>query len=693
MPCVSAPRAKALAENGNSPRMTLRIADTFTDALTRLTGQEQAAVKQAAFDLQVNPSAPGLSLHRVDRARDKDFWTARVNRDIRIVLHKRGSDTLLAWVGHHDDAYKWAERRRLEVHPTTGAAQLVEIRERVQEIVVPVAVPAAMPPLFARTPEATLLLCGVPHDWLPDVRAATEDTLLDLDEHLPAEAMEALINLSAGIAPAPAAPTPDPFEHPDARRRFRLLADSEELARALEYPWEKWTIYLHPAQRAFVEKDFAGPARITGSAGTGKTVVALHRAVRLAREDFSARVLLTTYNERLADGLRRKLALLAGPPNVIVSDLRSAALGEHERLLGPVRIATDADITAALAASSEGHAVDPVFLRDEWRLIVDARDIRDADVYRDLPRHGRRTRLTGGRRDALWAIFGQARTLLQRQGLKSYAEALHDLAAAVRASGPAPFDHVVVDEAQDLSLAELRYLKAACARETNGLFFAGDIGQRIFRPPFAWAAEGVEIRGRSRSLKVNYRTSRQIRERSDLLLPGRLLELDGAEEDRTGVHSVFDGPPPLIQAHKNQKAEKEAVAAWIVESVADGVSPGEIGVLVRTEDEFPRARRAIEAAGHEFESLADGIPSDPGRVVVATMHAAKGLEFRAVAVMACDRDLLPLGRRLLEATDETALEEIYATERHLLYVACTRARDRLFISGVNPVSEFLQDLM
>lgn len=673
--------------------MTLRIADTFTDALTRLTAQEQAAVKQAAFDLQVNPSAPGLSLHRVDRARDKDFWTARVNRDIRIVLHKRGSDTLLAWVGHHDDAYRWAERRRLEVHPTTGAAQLVEIRERVQEIVVPIAVPAAMPPLFARTADETLLLCGVPPDWLPDVRAATEDTLLDLDEHLPAEAMEALINLSAGIEPAPAAPTPDPFEHPDALRRFRLLADSEELARALEYPWEKWTIYLHPAQRTFVEKDFAGPARITGSAGTGKTVVALHRAVRLAQANPSARVLLTTYNERLAAGLRRKLALLAAPPNVIVSALRSAALAEHERLLGPASIATDAQMASALAASAEGHAVDPAFLRDEWRLIVDARDIRDADVYRDLPRHGRRTRLTGDRRKALWAVFERARTLLHRQGLKTYAEALHDLAAALRTSGSAPFDHVVVDEAQDLSLAELRYLRAACSDETNDLFFAGDIGQRIFRPPFSWAAEGVEIRGRSRFLKVNYRTSRQIRERSDLLLPSRLLELDGAEEDRTGVQSVFDGPSPLIQAHESQEAETEAVSAWINEAVNDGILPGEIGVLVRTEEEMPRAQRAIEAAGHEFESLADRSRSGAGRVTVATMHAAKGLEFRAVAVMACDAHLLPLQRRLLEAADETALEELYSTERHLLYVACTRARDRLCISGVSPVSEFLQDLV
>lgn len=671
--------------------MTLRIADTFTDALTRLTGQEQAAVKQAAFDLQVNPASPGLSLHRVDRARDKDFWTARVNRDIRIVLHKRGSDTLLAWVGHHDDAYRWAERRRLEVHPTTGAAQLVEVRERVQEIVVPVTAPTAHPPLFARTPEATLLLCGVPADWLPDVRAATEDTLLDLDEHLPAEAMEALINLSAGIAPAPAAPTPDPFEHPDAQRRFRLLADSDELRRALEYPWEKWTTYLHPAQRAFVEKDFAGPARVTGSAGTGKTVVALHRAVRLARADASARVLLTTYNERLADSLRRKLVLLASPSNVAVSDLRTAALADHERLLGPVRIANAAETRDILGEASEGHTVDDVFLREEWRLIVDARDVRDPASYRSLPRHGRKTRLTGDRRDALWTIFERTRTLLRERGLKTYSEALHDTVAALGAAGPPPFDHIVIDEAQDLSLAELRYLKAACSGEANGLFFAGDIGQRIFRPPFAWAAEGIEIRGRSRFLRVNYRTSRQIRAQSDLLLPSRLIELDGAEEDRTGVQSVFDGPPPSIRTFESEQAEIEAVAKWIAEVTSDGIRPEEIGILVRSSDQFARAERSIRAAGMEHDSVIARQSPEAGRVLLATMHAAKGLEFRAVAVMACDAKVLPLQRRLLEAADGTALEEIFSKERHLLYVAATRARERLIVSGVAPVSDFLQD--
>lgn len=672
--------------------MTFRIADTFTTALDRLTGPEKAAAKQAAYDLWTDPSAPGLQLHRIDRSRDRDFWTARVTRDLRIVLHRRGADTLLAWVGHHDDAYAWAERRRLETHPATGAAQLVEIRERVEEISAPVAAPAAHPVLFARTPEATLLLCGVPPDWLADVRAATEDSLLDLAPHLPAEALEALINLSAGIEPMPPAPTPDPFAHPDAQRRFRLLVDSEELARALDAPWERWTIWLHPAQRSFVDNNFSGPARVTGSAGTGKTIVALHRAVRLARADPTARVLLTTYNARLADGLRAKLRLLAAPQNLRVADLRSAALAEHERLLGPVEIATMPTVIAALATAAEGTGFDPAFLRDEWRLIIDARDVRDAATYRDLPRHGRRTRLTGDRRDALWTVFASARAALAARGLKTYAEALHDTAAAVAAEARPPFDHVLVDEAQDLTLAELRVLKVAVSRDINGLFFAGDIGQRIFRPAFAWSAEGVEIRGRSRSLKVNYRTSRQIRRRADLLLPPRLVEIEGAEEDRTGVQSVFDGPAPTIRAFPTEDAETAFVADWLAQAVADGIRPEEIAVLVRSVAEFPRAERAIADAGLDAITLVARAAPATGKAVLATMHTAKGLEFRAVAAVACDSDVLPAARRLTEAADETALGEVYATERHLLYVAATRARDRLLVSGKFPTSDFLQDL-
>ena len=326
--------------------MDLRIADTFTDSLARLTGEEQKAVKTTAFDLQMNPAHPSLQFHKLDKAKDHNFWSIRVSQDLRLIVHRTGASLLLCYVNHHDDAYKWAERRKLETHPKTGAAQLVEIRERVQEITIPKYVePEAKPKptLFASLSDSELLGYGVPAEWLPDVRSANEETLLELADHLPKEAAEALLDLATGATPQtvlpipsrlgarpsakvttipqakPVPPAPEPvavstesFEHPDAKRRFRLISNQEELEQALDYPWEKWTVFLHPAQRELVERDYNGPARVSGSAGTGKTIVAIHRVVYLARQNPDARLLLTTFSDPLSNALRTKLRLLIG---------------------------------------------------------------------------------------------------------------------------------------------------------------------------------------------------------------------------------------------------------------------------------------------------------------------------------------------------------------------------------------------
>lgn len=237
--------------------MEFRIADTFTDSLARLTGDEQKAVKTIAFDLQLNPANPGMSFHKLDKAKDKNFWSVRVNTDIRLIVHRSETSLLLCYVGHHDDAYEWAERRK--THPKTGAAQLVEIRETVKEIVVPVYVkapttpqPSEKRPIFAGVSDGELLGYGVPAEWVNDVKKSTEDTLLTLADHLPAEAAEALLELATGgkpRLPQAAVVTANAFDHPDAKRRFRVMASVEELQRALDLPWEKWTVFLHPEQR------------------------------------------------------------------------------------------------------------------------------------------------------------------------------------------------------------------------------------------------------------------------------------------------------------------------------------------------------------------------------------------------------------------------------------------------------------
>jgi hypothetical protein len=682
-----------------------RIADTFTASLARLNGAEQKAVKTTAFDLQLNLSGPGLRFHRLERPRDPNFWSVRVNEDVRLIVHRTPTSFLLCYVGHHDAAYAWAERRRIERHPTTGAAQLVELPERVEHVAIPAVVAAApipTPLLFAGITDDTLLGYGVPTEWLDEVRGANEDTLFDIAERLPQEAAEALLNLATGTTPAMPERAPieaDPFAHPDAQRRFRVLTNIEELERALDYPWDRWAVFLHPAQRRLVDRDYNGPARIGGSAGTGKTIVALHRAVALARRHKQARVLLTTFSKALANALRIRLRTLTGnepeiavriavhPVTGIGYDLYTAAFGQPN-------IAPPALVEALLrqaAAEVEGHRFSPRFLFGEWCQVVDAWQLASWEDYRDVARLGRKTRIGGKQREILWSIFERVRAGLAERKAVTWPNLFGRVATRMTAD-KSPFDFVVVDEAQDVGVAELRFLAALAADRPDGLFFAGDLGQRIFQQPFSWRSLGVDVRGRSFALRINYRTSHQIRAQADRLLPPALSDVDGVAEDRRGTVSVFNGPAPTIETFDDPEQEAEAVGAWIAGLVKNGVQPHEIGVFVRSTHELRRARAAVKRAGAASAELSDRVEATAGRVSIGTMHLAKGLEFRAVAVMACDDEVIPLQDRIEAVADEADLEDVYNTERHLLYVACTRARDHLLVTGVNLASEFLGDL-
>ena len=688
--------------------MQFRIADTFTASLAKLSGEEQKAVKTTTFDLQVNPAHPSMQFHKLKKARDKNFWSVRVSKDIRLVVHKTESSLLLCFVGHHDNAYHWAESRRLQTHPKTGAAQLVEIRETIKEVVVPKFVeveepaPQTLAP-FANLDDDTLLSYGVPFDWLEVVRKATEDSVLELADRLPAEAAEALLEIVTGGTPKipePVAGGVDPFEHPDAQRRFRVMTNVDELRQALDYPWEKWTVFLHPAQRILVERDYSGPARVSGSAGTGKTVVALHRAVFLAKKHENARILLTTFSSTLADALRVKLRRLVGHAPLVFERIEVCSINEVGQRLYAAGISepqlVDEELLRTMLSDAShlviDHRFSDHFLWTEWNDVVDAWQLDSWEAYRDVARLGRKTRLGEQQRQLLWSIFDQVRQGLTDRGLMTRAMMMAGISEHLRGAENRPYEFAVVDEAQDVGVAELRFLSALAGTSKAGLFFAGDLGQRIFQPPFSWKSLGIDIRGRSSTLRVNYRTSHQIRRKADRLLPTELADVDGNSENRQGTVSVFNSSEPSVQVLDSEVEETKAVATWLSNLRVDGVHPREIGVFVRSVEHLPRARAAVEAAGLEPLELKESFDTRTGRVSVCTMHLAKGLEFRAVVVMACDDDIIPLQERIEAIADDADLEEIYNTERHLLYVACTRARDDLLVTGVDPASEFLDDL-
>ncbi len=622
---------------------------------------------------------------------------------------------MLCYVDHHDDAYIWAQRRKIEVHPKTGAAQLVEIRETIRDIEIPnyrepvieTVSPDPKPDqplLFEALGDEELMGYGVPEEWLKDVKSANEDLLLGLVDHLPSEAAEALLELATGGKPAPSievASNSDPFDHPDAQRRFKLFTDSDELEQALSFPWEKWAVFLHPEQRHVVEREFNGPARVSGSAGTGKTVVALHRAVALAKKHPKAKVFVTTFTPLLAKQLRRKINLLIGGNDTLSSRISVQSIDDfginlYEQHVAQPSIPTRGMIQKLIrdaSASVSGHNFTSRFLESEWHQVVDAWQLDTWEKYRDVARLGRKTRLGESHRKILWDIYMNVRAALDASGMVTISTIFARLASDQNLDSAVLPDHVVVDESQDITVPQLKFLAKVIGDAPDGLFFAGDLGQRIFQTPFSWKSLGVDIRGRSRTLHINYRTSQQIREQADLLLPDSISDVDGNKDTRRGTVSAFSGPPAEIKVVESPDEESTIIATWLNARRANGYLPQELCLIVRSEHQLDRARAAINHAKlTPFELDANSGPKE-NKVSICTMHMAKGLEFRGVVVMACDDEVVPLQERIESITDDADLEDVYETERHLLYVACTRARDQLLVTGVEPASEFLEDML
>lgn len=694
------------------------LADTFQDSLTKLNNNEQKAVKLTVFDLQQNLANPRLQFHRIDGSKDPNFWSIRVNRDIRLIVHKSKSSLLVVYVDHHDDAYKWALRRRIETHPQTGVAQIVEVRERVQEV--PVTLPrgdegqptvhssdshrTSKPALFFKLSEEDILNVGVPSDWVEDIRNATEDNFFDVAQHIPYEAAETLMDyVGTGtlVVPNESITEVDPFLQPDAQRRFRALDNRKDIEQALNFPMDKWALYLHPVQQQLVDESFTGPARIAGSAGTGKTVVALHRAARILREHPEAKLLLTTFSSPLSNALEYKLRMLMHrdltieqrvsflPFDGVATELFTLAHGHNPKIAKLEHVKRS--LNKAVEENNLKGFSDRMLL-SEFQRVIDAWQIENLDAYAEVPRLGRKNQLGKRQREKLWPVFRRTKEILSSQHRYTLATVFGKVAAYYRDRPVKPFSHIIVDESQDLGVPELKMIAAIKSDDTDSLFFAGDLGQRIFAEPFSWFNLGIDVRGRTRSLRVNYRTSREIRCAAEKLLPKVIRDVDGIEEDRSHTVSVFNDVAPEVLVHRSEEEEIRLVAATIGEALKDGVLPEEIGVFVRSTNELSRARRAVEKTDQASLQLSSKIEDKTGRIVIGTMHLAKGFEFRMVIVMACDEGILPSHNRLSTVADEHELDEVYNTERNLFYVAITRAREKLVVSGVSPATEFIADL-
>ena len=696
--------------------MKVAVFDDFLESYAKLPRPQQRKVSEFLRKFRENPTSPAINYEKIADFRDPNLRTVRIDLSWRAIVLKpeRGDVFVLLWVDHHDEAMAWARNRRVEIHPDTGALQVfagVTVTEAVVQPTSPT--PDAPAPIFEAFRDRELVRLGVPEGALPGVRAVRTRAALDaLRPALPADAFESLGWLADGepyadverIVAEASAPTPLPaadfaaaLQTSASQRSFVLVEDDASLAAMLDAPLAKWRVFLHPSQRKLVETSASGPVRVLGGAGTGKTVVAMHRAVWLARHACPGpddRVLFTTFTRNLALDIGQNLDVLAPsrarievtPIDVLVTDLlKRAGYGRRVAYWG----ASDGRLAGlwkqALTERPSDFDQPESFYRDEWELVVLPQACRTWEAYRDATRSGRGVRLSRAQRQAIWPVFGRYRALLDRAGLAEPEDAFLDAVGLVRDQPSlGGWRSVIVDESQDMSTAAFRFLRALVPEGPNDIFLVGDGHQRIYRRRVVLSQAGVHVRGRAHRLRINYRTTEEIRRFAAALLACREVDdLDGEADTLKGYRSLTTGRAPEIRAFETFEAEADALAAWVRED-----DPQRTCLVARTHELRDRYAAALRARGLETMELNDKTieKADAPGLRVATMHRVKGLEFDRVVLAGAVEGQVPFQRELERSNDEAVREDAEAQERALAYVALTRARKAALVTATGRLS-------
>jgi len=702
--------------------MTVALSKDFLLAFSNVQKSHQKKVREFFEKFQAHPEAPGLNYEPVQSAKDKKFYSVRIDQAYRAIVAKPDPDLyVLMWVDNHDEAYRWAERTQLKVHPATGALQVLEDVPSVSSVVpLPRHAPAQQGRLFAGVKDKHLLLLGVPEQLLPIVRTLNADVDLERSEaQFPQEAYEALYLLASGYTvqevfqqlekPAEVEPKVDTadfkaaLENEDSKRRFYVVEGAQEMAEILAAPLEQWRIFLHPTQRKLVRMHARGPVRVLGGAGTGKTVTAMHRARYLAEEVFTSpddRVLLTTFTRNLATDISQNLRKLC-------TDEKAWARIEVRHLDGWVSnfLATqgfkpeivfseDNDCwRGAIQLIPPDVELPESFYRIEWENVVQAQNIASVDEYLAAPRIGRGTRLTRDQKRKVWAVFQEYRAELNQARKKEYIDLIRDARQLIEHKNlKLPYRAIIVDEGQDMSAEAFRLIRALVPAGENDIFVVGDAHQRIYRHRVSLGKCGIDIRGRGKKLKVNYRTTDEIRRFAVKLLEGRPIDdLDNGEDDQKGYMSLTHGEPPLVRTFLSAADEIQFLREYLAGLQKDGAALESVCLVARTKKLLELYAGNIRPAGFEtYEIKRDSAEQrDRPGIRLATMHRVKGLEFDHVIVVAANKGVIPLDLALASADDQITERNLQTGERALLYVALTRAKRSALITGYGEKSPYL----
>lgn len=714
------------------------ISQDFMMAFARVPHKAQKKVMEFVTKFRHNPRSPGINYEKLNDAKDPKYRSVRIDQNYRGIVLKpdHGNVFLLLWVDKHDDAYDWARRHRCEVHPETGVLQVFESQSLVSDDAVPATsvVEPTEPvvkqelerleeqptPIFSLSDDQFLSI-GVPSELLPLVKSIQTEAHLDAAErHLPISAFEALYLHAAGtpweeIAKdygTPGADTIDPddiataLNHPESQRFFHVVEDELELKEMLEAPLEHWRVFLHPSQRKLVNRHWNGPVRVLGGAGTGKTVVAMHRAKWLVNNllhNSDQRILFTTFTANLATDIENNLRKICTADELShievkhidrwVSEFLKRNRYPH-RIVYPDRDKDYGKIWQLALQLCPGELGLPdTFYKEEWERVILPQRVMTKAGYFKASRKGRGVALSRKQRAEIWTVFEELRTQLHQKGLRTFEDATLDAVDILNSKNiPLPYRSVIVDETQDMGPEALTLIRQLVTEAPDDIFIVGDGHQRIYRRKTTMSSCGIKIVGRSRKLRINYRTTEETRRFAIAVLEDIPIDdLDGGEDSSSDYRSLMHGEKPEILGFGSVKEEAEGIVEKIRTLQDSGEALRDICVTARTRrlrDEFAQY---ISSEGLEIVTLEqqNDNRSIPG-VRLATMHRVKGLEFRYVFIASANAGVIPLKAATSSTDDPVEARQRDLNERALLHVSATRAINRLYISYSSKPSPYLK---
>ena len=667
-----------------------------------------------------NPAANGLNLETVEGSKGKSLKSLRLDQSYRAIAFETPTEIVFVYVNNHDKAYHWAKGRYLKLDKLTNRIRIVKEIEQVRE-----EVKSSDPRLglFAAFKDKKLLSLGVAEEAIAIARTFETDEELEASEaHFDPLSLDILYALAAGYSEeevyAIAGSTVDDTENTcdksfeeliiteESRQTIFTPKSNEELRRFFDGELEGWRVWLHPKQKKLVNRHWNGPVCVLGGAGTGKTVVAMHRAKWLAQNipaTTKQRILFTTFSAVLASDIQYNLGQICTAEelarievkhiNQWVTDyLKNSAYrftiieANHNELYNTMW-------SQALRLKDSTLELPDSFYREEWDRIIVPNQIYKKMSYLTVSRQGRGVALTRKQRSLIWPIFEELRAEMARQGVRTFEDATLDVINEIN-SGNHNLNYcsAIIDEGQDMGPEALTLIRKIVPEQPDDLFIVGDGHQRIYRQKTTMAACGIKIVGRSHKLKINYRTTAQTKKFAMSVLENTLVDdLNGNISPSGGYISLNQGEKPVVKQYNSLITEADGVLSQIAILKSDGVKNENICIVARNKKQLDLMDKEITARGIKTYTIDETNNISAEGVRLVTMSRVKGLEFHYVFIIAVNKGIVPLDTATAGTEDPVEARLRDLNERALFHVACSRAVKKLFVSSSGTISSYLAD--